>query len=141
MKNLFFVLLFLAGNSAYSQKQISVDDFTIKNTFTQRTVTGINWMKDGKYYSAIDNNKIIKYDVTTGQPVETIVDGAALSPAIQITSYTFSDDERKILLLTDLQSIYRRSYTAEYFVYDLTAKTTTKLSSGGKQSYAMFSPD
>lgn len=98
-------------------------------------------MNDGKYYSALNDNKIIRFDVTTGQPVETILDGSQLNPALQISRYQFSEDETKILLLTGFESIYRRSYTAEYFIYDVKSASLKKLSDGGKQSYAAFSPD
>jgi dipeptidyl-peptidase 4 len=141
MRNILFCLLLLAGSTVFAQKQISVDDFTIRSTFAQRSVTGINWMNNGKYYSALDGNKIIKYDITTGQAVETVVDGALLNPKITIQGYALSDDETKLLLLTDRQSIYRRSYTAEYFVFNVADKSLKKLSGGGKQSYATFAPD
>ena len=134
------VALFL-GSASWAQKPITVEDFTLRNTFAQRSVSGINWMKDGKYYSSISDNKVIKYDVTTGKAVQTLVDGATLAPAINIDDYTFSGDENKLLLLTAFQSIYRRSYTAEYYVYDLNTKQLSKLSPNGRQSYATFSPD
>jgi dipeptidyl-peptidase-4 len=141
MKKFALLALLLNFTFAYAQKQITVEDFTLKNTFAQRSVSGINWMKDGKFYSALSNNKVIRYDVTTGQVTETIVDGATLSPALDIEGYSFSDDEKKMLLLTKQQSIYRRSFTAEYFIYDITSKSVQKLSANGKQSYASFSPD
>jgi dipeptidyl-peptidase 4 len=142
MKNLAFLfLLFVWQVTAFGQKAITVEDYTTKSTFAARSVTGINWMKDGKFYSALDANKVVKYDITSGQAVETLVDGNELNPKIQIADYSFSDDENKILIATDQQSIYRHSFTAEYFVYDRTTKNTQKLSGGGRQSYAAFSPD
>lgn len=133
-----FVILFV---HAQGQKQITVEDFTTKNTFAQRSVRGINWMNDGMFYSTLDNNKIGKYSITSGQVVETLVDGAALSPAITIQDYAFSADEKKVLLLTNFESIYRHSFTANYYVYDLTTKKLEELSKNGKQQYATFSPD
>jgi dipeptidyl-peptidase 4 len=138
-KLLFFVLSFYITES-FSQTQISVEDFTTRNTFFQKTVTGINWMKNGKYYSTLDANKVLKFDITTGEPVETLVDGSTLPTAISIDDYSLSEDESKMLLQTQFENIYRRSYTAEYFIYDLKTKTLRQLSSKGKQSYATFSP-
>ncbi len=63
------------------------------------------------------------------------------SEKLTIQGYTFSANEKNLLLLTASQSIYRRSYKGEYFVYDLATKSLTKLSPNGKQSYASFSPD
>ncbi len=141
MNKLLTAVFFALCITGYAQKQITVEDFTTKNTFPQKTVRGINWMKDGKFYSTLENNKVVKYNITTGQPVETLVDGSTLKPKIEIQDYSFSGDEKKLLLTTDFQSIYRRSFTANYFIYDLTGKSVKPLSANGKQSYAAFSAD
>jgi dipeptidyl-peptidase 4 len=141
MNKLLTAVFFAFCIAGHAQKQITVEDFTTKNTFPQKTVRGINWMKDGKFYSTLENNKVVKYNITTGQPVETLVDGSALNPKIEIQDYSFSADEKKLLLSTDFQSIYRRSYTANYFIYDLAGKSVKPLSANGKQSYAAFSTD
>jgi dipeptidyl-peptidase 4 len=138
---LIVVIAVVLSGSTWAQKPITVEDFTLRNTFAQRSVSGINWMKDGKFYSSLADNKVIKYDITSGKAVQTLLDGATLSPAISIDDYSFSSDENKLLLLTGFQSIYRRSYTAEYYVYDLKTKQLSRLSAGGRQSYATFSPD
>jgi dipeptidyl-peptidase-4 len=49
-----------------------------------------------------------------------------------------SSNEQKILIETDPEQIYRRSSRAENFVYDIKTKKLTKLSAGGKQSFATF---
>lgn len=133
-------MLFLAVSGAIGQKRISVDDFTLKNTFRTESVSSVNWMKDGRYYSALEDNKVVKYDITTGEIVEVMVDGNALAPALSIDDYTLSDDETKILLLTDRQAVYRRSYTAVFYVYDSKTNALTGLSEG-RQSYGTFAPD
>ncbi len=142
MQRILFMLL-LTASVAYGQapREILVDDFTTKPTFAQKSVTGINWMKDGKFYSTLEGNKVVKYNVTTGQPVETLVDGAVQSPTIVIEDYSFSEDEKKMLLVSHQESIYRRSFTADYYVYDFATHAAKPLSTKGKQSYATFSPD
>jgi dipeptidyl-peptidase 4 len=134
-------LLFLFGSAqANAQRRISVDDFSINATFQVNSVTGINWMKDGKFYTSLVDNRILKYNITSGQLVDTVFD-ARIFPSLQISTYSFSNNEDKILIASELKSIYRRSYVAEYFVYDRPSKNLKKLSSNGKQSYATFSPD
>ncbi|UII33687.1 S9 family peptidase [Fulvivirga ulvae] len=144
MRNFLF-LLFTVGTislaSAQDKKDITVADLYQKGTFSQKSVYGINWMNDGRYYSAQESNDIVKFDVTTGEKVETILDGDQLTPTITFNSYSFSADESKVLLMTDRESIYRRSYKAQFYVYDLGSKKLSKLSKGGPQSYATFSPD
>ncbi|MCB0856317.1 MAG: DPP IV N-terminal domain-containing protein, partial [Bacteroidetes bacterium] len=109
-------------------------------TFRSRSVYGINWMNDGRYYSALRGNAIVKFDVTSGEEVETILDGNTLNPGIQIASYEFNADERYIVLLTDRESIYRRSYTAIFYLYDRDTKTLRKLDDD-RIAYATVSPD
>lgn len=139
-KPLLLLMLFIA-TASFAQKSITIDDFTTRATFGARSIGGINWMKDGKFYSSLQNNKVVKFNVTTGEAVETLVDGGALSPTIDIDDYAFSADEKQILISTGFESIYRWSFRAEYFIYDVTTKTLKKLSGNGKQSYAAFSPD
>ncbi|MCU0390706.1 MAG: S9 family peptidase, partial [Thermoflexibacter sp.] len=116
-------------------------DIFEKGTFRQQSVAGVNWMNDGKFYSAQEENDIVKYDVTTGQRVETIFKGADLNPSINFVGYELSADEKKILFMTGFESIYRRSFKANYYVYELSTKQLKELSKNGKQSYATFSPD
>lgn len=129
-------VLLLTGVSI-AQNQISVEH-TTDGTFRQKTVSSLNWMNDGQYYSALSDNKIIKYSVRTGEEVETIADGNELN--LKIDSYSFSDDESLVLIMTDRESVYRRSYTAIFYLYDRSAKSARKLSEG-RQSYATLSPD
>ena len=141
MKNIFVILFTIASISVWGQADITIADIYEKGTFRQKTVRGINWMKDGRYYSTQEGNDIVKYDVTSGEKVETIVDGDNIQPSISFVNYSFSEDESKLLLMTQREPIYRRSYRAEFYVYDLESKSSKKLSDGGKQAYATFSPD
>lgn len=120
-----------------AQKEIEVENIT-DGTFRQQSVRSLNWMNDGQFYSALSDNKVIKYSVRTGDEVETIVDGDAIE--LEIDSYGFSDDESLVLIMTDRESIYRRSYTAIFYLYDRNSKEVKKLSDG-RQSYATLSPD
>jgi dipeptidyl-peptidase-4 len=127
----------LLSFAALAQQQLEVRDIA-NGTFRQRSVRSLNWMNDGQFYSALADNKVIKYDVRTGNEVETLVDGNNLD--ISIDGYNFSDDESIVLLLTDRQSIYRRSFTAVYYLYNREDGSVSKLSDG-RQSYATLSPD
>jgi len=140
MKKILLLFMMAYPLAVAAQKQITIDDFTVKNTFAQKSVNGINWMKNGKFYTSIKENAVVRFDITTGLPTDTIVDGADLSPKLTIHDYSFSQDEKKLLLVTEFESIYRRSFKAEYFVYDIEKKSLAPLSKNGKQSYATFSP-
>ena len=123
-----------------AQKPITVEDI-YQGVFRQSSVDQIRWMTDGQYYTALEDNKIVKYATSTGSEVEVIVDGSKTEPTLSIDDYDFSVDEQKLLIATEKQNIYRRSYVANYFIYDLATKDITPLSKNGEQSYATFSPD
>ena len=87
--------------------------------------------------------ELVKYSYKTGEKVATLLDVSQLkNDSLKfITDYQFSSDESKVLLMTDRKPIYRRSFTAIYFVYNFVTKELTKLSNGGDQQLATFSPD
>ncbi|SDY15053.1 S9 family peptidase [Hymenobacter psychrophilus] len=143
------VLLPATAPAAYAQQKqnITLEDIWQKGTFAAKSVAGFNWMKDGRYYSSLDKGNLVQNDVTTGQPVQTMVAAADLklpgqTQALPVDGYSFNADETKILFSTATESIYRRSSKSYFFVYDRAAKQLVPLSAGeGKQLYATFSPD
>lgn len=150
-----FVLFFsFYASPAFAQeiKEVNLEDIFQKGTFAAKSVQGVNWMNDGRYYTSqvaderTGTTNIVRYDVATGQPVNTLIQGIDLRPEgssqpIKFDGYSFSSDEQKVLFSTEREQIYRRSSKADYYVYDLQTKKLTKLSQGGKQMYATFSPD
>ena len=122
------------------QKKISVEDI-YQGVFSQSSVDEIRWMKNGDYYTALDNNRIVQYEISTGAEVNVLVDGNSTNPKINIDDYDFSANEKKLLITTQKRNIYRRSYQANYYIYDLDTQSLEPLSLEGEQSYATFSPD
>ncbi len=120
-------------------KNITLDNIWTEYKFYPNSVRAVRWMQTGQYYSKLKDNKIIKNDVATGEEVATILDGNQLE--VKISDYSFSSDESQILLMSERESIYRRSFKAEYYIYNFETKKLQKLSEGGKQSYATLSPD
>ncbi|SNR74148.1 S9 family peptidase [Hymenobacter mucosus] len=135
--------------AAFAQQKstITLEDIWQKGTFQTRSVPGFNWMKDGRYYSALDKGDLVQHDVTTGQAVQTLVAATDLklpgqNQLLPVDGYRFNADETKVLFSTDTEPIYRRSSKSYFFVYDRGTKQLTPLSkTAGKQLYATFSPD
>lgn len=131
---------------AQQTQRISLEDVWAKGTFVARSVPGFTWMRDGRFYSSLDKGEVVQHDVTTGQATQTLVSSQQLRPAgsdkaISVDGYEFNADEQKMLLSTGTEPIYRRSTKANYYVYDRAGQKLVPLSTGGKQSYASFSPD
>jgi dipeptidyl-peptidase 4 len=138
-RNLITVFLLLISFSLFAQekKQITLEDIWLKGTFRPQYMEGFRWMANDQYYSSIEENNIVRSDVATGNVTSTIYNN---SENIEIDDYEFSKDEAKILLLSEMEQIYRHSFTAIYHVYDIKSKSLKKVSPN-KISYATFSPD
>ncbi len=147
MKKLLILLVtFLISASLQAQQtqKISLEDIFVKGTFRAQSVYGLRSMNDGIHYSTLEGRtKIVKYSYKTGDEVEVIFDIKEVkdAPITSFLNYQFSDDETKILLTTKRQSIYRHSYTAEYYVWNSVTRELTELSDKGAQQLATFSPD
>ena len=136
-------ILFLAQHVFAQEKMIQLEDIWASRTFSPEWVWGINSMNDGIHYSSLNygdkNVYITEYSYETGDSISTIVDSKDLD-GISFSDYSFSEDEKKVLLPTETESIYRYSSRSNYFVYDRETKTAQELSEG-KQRLAQFSPD
>lgn len=142
------LLFLLALNVSWSQKgdkSITLDGLMKEYRFYPRSVQGILSMNDGEHYTTLagGGKYIVKFRYSDGGLVDTLVNIEALGMEnFQATDdYEFSGDEKKVLLYTNRERIYRRSFTANYYVYDLDTKKVELLSINGKQQLATFSPD
>ncbi len=126
---------FLVYQNCCAQKSITLQD-AIGRTFAPKQIEGFNWMNDSRYFTKLEANKILRCDVKTG----LIKDTLAQNIPFEISDYALSPDEQKILLQTNRIPIYRHSFTADYYLYDIKTKIITKISNK-RNSYATFSPD
>ncbi len=137
------ILLFVLIISVYySHAQLLYDiidgKFRVPSYETPRS------MLDGIYYTKLFNNKaIVNYNYKTGGVVDTIFSLNSLknAPLKSISGYEFSPNESKLLIYTNVKMRYRRTFTADYFVYDLKTKDLSTLSDNGPQEVPLFSPD
>lgn len=131
------------STQAQSLKKVSLEDVFKKGTFSQKSVYGINWMKDGQFYSSqVERNgapAVLKINVSTGAEAGVLLDGRALG--VSFSSYSFNADETKALIATDVEPIYRRSSKGVFYVVDLATGQKQELMNGEKISYATLSPD
>jgi dipeptidyl-peptidase-4 len=139
---LILVLLLPILSLAQETKELTNEIIWSSRTFSSDYVYSVRSMNDGEHFSALEGNKIIKYKYTDFEsPVETILDGAKLDN-INISDYFFNADESMMLLATEKKSIYRRSFTAKYYVVDLSKKKAEPLfDKDAKEMLAEFSPD
>lgn len=150
MKYKFFIPCFLMCCLLFSQfsfgqkSKISLDDVVKKGTFRAQSVYGLNSMNDGEHYSAYNSDgQLAKFKYSTGKQVEILFDPANFEVADlkSFGGYFFSQNEDKIMIETNINQIYRHSYTSINYVYDIKTKTLNPLSKNGAQLNADFSPD
>ena len=145
MRRIILILFLISACYTVIQaQQITLEDLFVKRSFRESTITGLAPTKDGLSYTALENGgkEIVKYSYKTGDKPNIILDIQTLKndSLTAVTEYVFSSDESKVLLLTNRKPIYRRSFTAVYFVYNFVTKELTRLAPG-RQQVATFSPD
>ena len=124
-------------------------EFTLQDAvLQQKSPNGINEIvpaADGKYYYELSDggSKIIKREYKTGKIAETVFDSATARDCdiSQWEGFTFSPNEQKILLYTNSSLIYRYSFKADYYVYEINHNKLTKLTEDGGEEIATFSPN
>ena len=128
MKKLLTLLLsFLLITPTFSQKKdITLDDLWKNFSFYPKSYSGLNSMNDGEHYSTMEKNddgqEIIKYQFKNGEKIKTLFKSTNFEIA-KITNYTFSEDEKKLLLETETERIYRYSSKSIYYIYNIFKKT------------------
>ena len=141
-----FLVFGAVSASAQEKKNFELEDLYQRGTFYAKSVRGMNSMKDGKTYASFEKGQLNIYNYKTGKLEKTLFGIADLtmhpdSLPIGLQNYELSANEDKMLCLTDMESIYRHSFHANYYVYDFATKTLQPLSKNGKQRLATFSPD
>lgn len=152
MKKL-LIFVFIFGwilQPAIAQEKDSLKlNHVVDGTFFPDGIRNINWMQDGQFYTALQQTpndiELRKYNILTGD-YEVLVASSDLQVEgrqrpVAIQGYQFSADEKKVLIKTDIERIWRRSTRENYFVYDLESGKTRKLTqSNQKQQYSQLSP-
>lgn len=140
--------LLLAPLGAIAQS-LNLEDIWLSGKYSSQGVRGFSAMNDGESYVQIDADKernlleINRYSIKEGTRIETLVSNAELTDSdgsrLNIRNFIFSDDESMVMFLTDIQSIYRHSYSAKFHVLDRKSGKVYHSEKGVR--YATFSPD
>ena len=131
MKRLILISVCLAcAFTGFTQKSISLEDIWAKGTFRLKSINEIRSMNNGDDYCILTLEGIDRYEYKTGKRVETIIRFSDLdfgnNSKNRVFDYNFSNDEKKILLATDPEFIYRHSFLANYYIYELETKINVK---------------
>ena len=138
------VMMLLATSNVSADNKITLKDVTGK-TFTPKYITGVDPIKGTDRYASISNDgrQIIEYAFKTGNQTRVLFDIANThgESIKQLEGYTLSPDGKRMLIQTNTHKIYRRSFTADYYIYTIQSRKLEKLSTGGPQQIPTWSPD
>ncbi|MDG1283425.1 MAG: S9 family peptidase [Flavobacteriales bacterium] len=128
----------------FSQKKnITLDDLWKNYSFFPKNYNSLNSMNNGEHYVSVENSELGQelniYKYKDGEKVRTLFKSDEFDLK-RITNYSFSNDEKKLLLETQTEKIYRYSSKSIYYVYNIFTDKLKKISDD-KLMFATFSPD
>ena len=144
-KKIIALFLFLCF-TVVGQQKITIDEL-YNGTFRAQGMDELQSLKNTNQYTVLNADRqsrsmqIDLYDFATLKKVSTLIDTKShreLSGGID--SYTFDASEKMILLACNTNQIFRHSFTADYYLYDITNKKLRKLFDFQVQE-PTFSPD
>ena len=114
-------------------------------TFYPERYYSIVPMNDGEHFARMSNDRkmVLQCSFKSGEVVDTLFDASTARgfDNKNIDDYAFSPDESRMLIQTNTASIYRRSFTAEHYIYSRKNNKVEPLSQNGAQQVPKFSPD
>lgn len=124
--------------SAQNAKSVTLNDVWGVYAFGAKSVQGFHSLADGLHYTRLTRGEngmqIEKFDYATGTSRGVVVASKNLvtpsKQSFEIQNYTFSSDEKSLIVETAVEPIYRHSYSAQVGLY--------RIADG---SFTMVSPD
>lgn len=127
-------------------KSVSLKEIT-DGMFRQKTAVGeMRSLPDGEHYTAMnaEQNMIVKYSYRTGKAVDTLFNATTARECefTKFDGYTISSTGHHILVWRETEPIYRRSYKAAVYDYDVRRNYVKPITdSKEKVMIPTFSPD
>ncbi|MDR0824225.1 MAG: DPP IV N-terminal domain-containing protein [Prevotella sp.] len=145
MKNILGLLLAVFFFTTAGAQRLELTDIN-SGKYSARGVQPVVSSADGESYFQADNSytMIVKYSYKTGLPTDTIfnVKKARECTLGSFQGFLISPDEKRLLVYNDYEPIYRHSYKANYYYYDIRRNLVRKLTENKeKQSIPTFSHD
>ena len=137
-------VLLATATTVLAGQQLTIKDIT-NGTFRTESMVGVEPLSDGESYTQIssDGKQIVKYSFKTGKQSGVLFDvnTARGSKIERVDGYVMSPDGRHMLIQTKTKSIYRHSFTAVYYIFNVANNRLVPLSDGGPQQIPVWSPD
>ena len=138
------IVLAMTAVGAVAGQKLDLREIT-SGSFRGETMMAVTPLSGGETYAQIssDGKRIISYSYRTGKQSAVLFDAATARGASinRVDGYIMSPDGKRMLIQTNTKPVYRRSFTAEYYIYVIQNNKLEPLSDGGPQQTPVFSPD
>lgn len=106
----------------------------------------LTYMPDGETYLVLadDSKRIIQYETSSGKEVAVIFDADKTreSRLTSVSAFILSPDGKKLMVYNETQPVYRYSFYAKYYVFEIMHNVLKPLSTEHEwQRNPLFSPD
>ena len=143
-----YILIFAALMPAVESQAVTAGDLS-RYVYPDNAISTpgvMTYLNDGKSYLCLadDATRLVKYDIKSGEEIATVIDVASTreNKVKSIDGYLLSPDESHILIYENSTPVYRRSYKAKYYVYEVRHNVLTPLSTEHPwQQSPLWSPD
>ncbi|HRB72169.1 MAG TPA: S9 family peptidase [Flavobacterium sp.] len=144
--NQLIAVFLLVCVSAVAQQKITVEEI-YSGAYRSKGMNELQSLKNTNQYTVLNYDRSSRttqvdlYDFATLNKISTLIDSKNFKELTDgIDVYTFSADEKWMLIGSNSNQIFRHSFTADYMLYNLTTKTIAKLFDFQVQE-PTFSPD
>lgn len=138
------IALVMASSTLSAYEKMNLKDIA-EGQFAAQRIDGINPIKGTDQYAQLsrDGKQIVQYSFKTGKQTAVLFDvnNTQGERVDQFDGYIMSPDGRYILIATQRQAVYRRSFKAVYYIYTVQSRKLERLSDGGPQQAPVWSPD
>jgi dipeptidyl-peptidase-4 len=126
-----------------------------KHEYDSKRFGPARWLDQGAKYTTVessatvsDGQDIVEYETATGKRT-VLVSAEKLRPAsgaaaMKIDDYSWSTDNKQLLIFTNTKKVWRQNTRGDYWVLDLVSGRLKKLGGDAPEStlmFAKFSPD
>ena len=116
--------------------QLTLEDIFLSSKYREKRPENLKFMINDSFYTVQEGNSILKKETATGRVVDTLISKTDTlnNGKFNLFDYSLSHNENFILLAGNREGIYRRSFVADYLVYNLIDKSFKSVYITDKQS-------
>lgn len=129
--------------TAQTKGKLTLENIWYSNKYSANYPSSFKGLADGKSYSLAekkDKHTVVnRYDIATGKKLSELFSTEKIVLNTPMSSFDFDQAEKMVVIKTNINAIYRHSYTCDATIYSLSNKVV--LNTFTNVMYPTFSPD